>query len=108
ASPPGAPGRARSRRGRSAAPPAPAPARAWPRSGFAHQLEMLDHGRRGEVRADDGAPLGEQRAAAEVQGVVLQRLPEDLQDVALGVLDAAVDRGALEAARAADDGGEAL
>jgi hypothetical protein len=55
-------------------------------------------------RADDGAPLREQRAAAEGHRVVFQGVPEDLQDVALGRLDALVDLEALEALGLADDG----
>ena len=43
--------------------------------------------------ADDRAPLREQRAAAEIDGVVLQRLPVDREDVALGRLDAACAPG---------------
>jgi hypothetical protein len=45
----------------------------------------------------DGAPFGKQRAAAEGHGVVFQRVPENLQDVALGRLDALVDLEALKA-----------
>ena len=44
---------------------------------------MFHQRRRGEERADDGAPLGEQRPLAESDGVVFQLVPEDLQDVAI-------------------------
>jgi hypothetical protein len=50
-----------------------------------------------EKRADDGAPVGKGRRLAEVDGVVFQRVPEDLQDVALGAFNALVDLEALEA-----------
>jgi hypothetical protein len=37
--------------------------------------------------ADDRTPLGKQRRLPESHGVVFQRVPEDLQDVALGGFD---------------------
>ena len=41
--------------------------------------------------SDDGAPLGEGGRLAEIDRVVLQRLPPDHQQVALGRLDPLVD-----------------
>jgi hypothetical protein len=52
---------------------------------------VLHRRRRGEERADDGPPLGEERAAAKADGVVLERFPPDHQQVALGRLDALDD-----------------
>src|SRR5882672_2506338 len=69
---------------------------------LADQLEVFHHRRHREVGADDGAPLREQRATAEVDGVVIERVPEDLQDVALGRLDALVDLVAAKALGLAD------
>jgi hypothetical protein len=43
-----------------------------------------------------------QRAAAEVHGVVFQRVPEDLQDVAFRAFDALVHLPAAKALRLAD------
>ena len=43
---------------------------------------MLHRGRAVEELANDGAPFHKQRALAEVDSVVFQRVPEDLQDVA--------------------------
>src|SRR5204862_96604 len=64
---------------------------ASPTSARLHQQrEVLDLRRLSEVRADDGAPLREERAAAERHGVVLERVPVDHQDVALGRLHALV------------------
>ena len=40
--------------------------------------------------------------------MVFQRVPEDLQHVALGAFDAAVDLGALEALGARDDAADAV
>ena len=57
---------------------------------------MLHRGRAVEELANDGAPFHKQRALAEVDGVVFQRVPEDLKDVALFGFDAAVDLVALE------------
>jgi hypothetical protein len=50
-----------------------------------------------EKRADDGAPVGKGGRLAKVDGVVFQRVPEDLQDVALGAFNAFVDLVALKA-----------
>jgi hypothetical protein len=64
--------------------------------GSRHQFEVLDSRRAVEEGADDGAPFGEQGRLAETHGVVFQRVPEDLQDVALLAFDAAVDLEALK------------
>ena len=64
---------------------------------------MFDHGRAGEEWPHDGAPLGEQRGLAEIHGVVFQRGPEYLQDVALRRLNALVDLEALEPLGLAND-----
>src|SRR5450432_242170 len=54
------------------------------------QREMLDLRRHREERADESAPLGEERTLAEVDRVVLERVPANHQQVALGRLDALV------------------
>ena len=63
-----------------------------PRSvGLGHQLHVLDHRRLQEERSDDTTPFGEGRRLAKAYGVVLERGPEDGQDIAARRLDAAVD-----------------
>jgi 2-polyprenyl-6-methoxyphenol hydroxylase-like FAD-dependent oxidoreductase len=74
---------------------------------FDGQREVLHHRRLREERSDDLAPGREQRAAAEIDGVVLQRLPVDRQDVALGRLDALVHLGVDEALGLRDHRGDA-
>jgi hypothetical protein len=49
--------------------------------------KVLHSGWRGGEGADDRTPLGKQRRLPESHGVVFQRVPEDLQDVALGGFD---------------------
>src|SRR5574343_402864 len=71
------------------------------------QLEMLHHRWGSEERSHDGAPLGEQGGLAETHGVVFQRVPEDLQHIALGILNAVVDLGATVALGAHRHGGQA-
>src|SRR3990167_6309294 len=66
------------------------------------QLKMLHHRRGGEERPDNGTPFGEQGSLAESDRVVVQRGPVDLQDVALGALDAAIDLVALKTLGPAD------
>ena len=61
------------------------------------EIEVFHHRRRCKERPDEGAPLRKERPLAEAHSVVLQRVPEDLQDVALGAFNAAIDLGAFEA-----------
>ena len=49
-----------------------------------HQLEMLHHRWRCKKRPDNRAPFGESRRAAKVHRMVFQRVPEDLQHIAVG------------------------
>src|SRR5260221_1182754 len=53
-----------------------------------HLVDVLHLRRRGETVADQIAPFGEIRGAAEIHGTVLHRLPFDKQSVAcrLGVI----------------------
>ena len=69
---------------------------------------MLNHRRTGKERTDDGAPFRKSRRLTETHGVVFQRVPEDLQYVALLVFDAAVDLVALKSAGLMDDGFQAV
>lgn len=64
--------------------------------------------RLGKVRSDDCAPLREERAAAKVDCVVLERLPINHQDVAFGGFHPLVDPEAAEALGLRNDGVEAV
>ena len=61
------------------------------------QRKVLDMGWCRKEGAYDGAPLREQLGFAKTDGVVFQCVPENLQHIALGVLDAVVDLGASKA-----------
>jgi CubicO group peptidase (beta-lactamase class C family) len=65
---------------------------------------MLDLRRYGEIRADDGAPFAKRGGVAEVNGVVLERIPEDHQHVSIGRFDATVDLIATKTDRLCDHG----
>ncbi len=68
--------------------------------------EMLDLGWLGEEGADDGAPGRKQRAAAEMDGVILQRRSLDLQQIAFWRFNAALNLGLDEALGLADHAGD--
>ena len=70
--------------------------------GLEREVEMLDLWRHREVRADVRAPLDEERPLAEVDRVVLDRLPPDHEQVPLGRVDAALHLIADEPGRARD------
>ena len=63
---------------------------------------MFDNGRARKKRADDGAPLGKRGRLAKADGMVFQRVPKNLQDVALRAFDAPVDLEACKTAGLAD------
>jgi len=65
---------------------------------------VLHDGRLCKEGAHDGAPLAKGRGLTEVHGVVLKRGPKNLQQIALGGLDATVDFEALKALGLGDDG----
>src|SRR5262249_28075216 len=69
-----------------------------------HRLGMLDLGRRGEILADQAAPFGEILRAAEIDGVVLERLPLDHQSITLRLLDRTMQLEAVKALGAAEGG----
>jgi hypothetical protein len=75
--------------------------------GFGYEFEMFDRRRAGKEGADDGAPFCKGRRLAKSHVVVVQRVPQNLQDVALLALDAPVHLEALEALGVADDGDQA-
>ena len=58
---------------------------------------MLDLGRRRKILADQAAPFGKILRTAEVDSVVLQRLPLHHQPIALWLLDRAMQLKAVKA-----------
>src|SRR5580658_3960988 len=62
-----------------------------------HPARVLDHGRPGEAMADQLAPFLEVVRAAEIHGVVLDRLPLHDQPIAARLLDRAVELEAVAA-----------
>ena len=54
------------------------------------EFEVLDHGWPGKKRTDDGSPFSEKRGFAKADRVILQCVPENLQDEAVRRLDASV------------------
>src|SRR5690242_11077807 len=62
-----------------------------------HLARVLHLGRLGEAMADELAPLGEVGRAAEIHGVVLERLPLHEQTIATWALDRALQAHALAA-----------
>ena len=75
--------------------------------GLGYQIKVFNNRGCRKERPDDGTPLRERVRLPESHGVVFQRVPEDLQDVAFGALDAAVDFVPLEAFGAANHSGQA-
>ena len=57
---------------------------------------MFDSGRTCKKWPDDGAPLAKSVRLPKAHSMVLQRFPEDLQDIALRAFDAFVDFEALK------------
>src|ERR1051326_354221 len=79
-------------------------ARAYPPSkSLPHLIDVLDFGRRREAVADQLAPFLKVRRAAEIDGVVLDRLPGDEQPIAGRLLDRALQRHAVAALGAAEN-----
>jgi hypothetical protein len=60
----------------------------------------------GKKRPNDGAPFGEQRAVAEIDCVVLERLPIDHQKVAAGRFNAALHARIVKTLGAAHNGND--
>src|SRR6266702_7063333 len=73
-------------------------------SGRQHGLGVLDLGGRGKILADEAAPFGKILRAAEIDGVVFQRLPLHHQPVALRLLDRLVQLKAVKALGATEGG----
>src|SRR5690606_31814586 len=67
------------------------------------QIEVLDHRRSGKERADNTAPFLKSRRFAEINRVIFQRGPVDLDDITLGRFDTFVDGVTLIAFGLADD-----
>src|SRR5262249_45202772 len=74
-----------------------------PTSGSGEDAVVLYVGRAVDEVAEVAAPLWEERAVAEALHVVGDRVPLDVQDEALGVLDAALEAAAAVALRLRDD-----
>ncbi len=67
------------------------------------QVEMFDLRWRCKEGADDRTPLGEQVRFTKTDGVVFQRVPENLQHIAFGIFNAVVDLGTAKALGLAGD-----
>ena len=83
---------------------APGRAPEYSPSGGQDGLGVLDLGRGGKIGTDQRAPGGEILGAAEIDGVVLQRLPFGHEAIALRLLDRLVQFEAVKALGAAESG----